>query len=111
MSSLSPACCPLDRPRRKSPPARVAAATPVAHRRAPTRGRPRRCEGAQYFPPERTLVGHPPRPQWSAARCGAPRTVSRAQGWAHDLDTTLALLAALVTLVAAIWWTASAPML
>jgi hypothetical protein len=40
-----------------------------------------------------------------------PRAVSPVEGMADQLTSALALLAALVTLVAAIWWTASAPAL
>jgi hypothetical protein len=55
---------------------------------------------------ERVLVGHAPRPRPRLAN----RPVTYADGWTDQLTGALALVAALITLVAAIWWTASAPM-
>jgi hypothetical protein len=110
-SAARPVCRPLDQPWRRARPARQASAAGTRHQRTPSQQRPGRCGG--IVPPlgERVLVGWAPRERpLATARCTV-RATGQEVPWADQLTSALALLAAVVALVAAIWWTACAPVL
>ncbi|HZS01487.1 MAG TPA: hypothetical protein VFE37_22415 [Chloroflexota bacterium] len=110
-SSSRAACGALDQPRRRASGGARPSAVDGLHRRAPSHAPVGRCRRLDRGAAERALVGAPPMSrETTRPRCAA-RTSERGDARSDQLANALALLAALATLVAALWWTACAPLL